>query len=151
MDSLTHFLSKNIYNDVLYINISKVTALNVFQILIVSCALNRWQVRRVGICSSLFLLFFICFLLFLFLLFHFFISYFFYSKILGSVKSRALAQVARVGIRACHQYQELPGTFTLSLALAFPVLVIFFNYWYHLRGNLPLCLISMLAPLNKVV
>ena len=40
MDSLTHFLSKNIYNDVLCINISKVTALNVFQILIVSCALN---------------------------------------------------------------------------------------------------------------
>ena len=40
MDSLTHFPSKNIYNDVLCINISKVTALNVFQILIVSCALN---------------------------------------------------------------------------------------------------------------
>ena len=27
MDSLTHFLSKNIYNDVLCINVSKVTAL----------------------------------------------------------------------------------------------------------------------------
>ena len=26
MDSLTHFLSKNIYNDVLCINVSKVTA-----------------------------------------------------------------------------------------------------------------------------
>ena len=41
MDSLTHFLSKNIYNDVLWINVSKVTALYVFQILIDSCALNR--------------------------------------------------------------------------------------------------------------
>ena len=30
MDSLTHFLSKNVYNDVLCINLSKVTALNVF-------------------------------------------------------------------------------------------------------------------------
>ena len=41
MDLLTHFPSKNIYNDVLCINISKVTALNVFQILIVSCALKH--------------------------------------------------------------------------------------------------------------
>ena len=38
MDSLTHFLSKN---DVLCINVSKVTVLNVFQILIVSCPLKR--------------------------------------------------------------------------------------------------------------
>ena len=43
MDSLTHFPSKNMYNDVLCINISKVTALNVFQILIVSCALNSYE------------------------------------------------------------------------------------------------------------
>ena len=33
MDYLPHFLSKNMYNDVLCNNVSKVTALNVFQIL----------------------------------------------------------------------------------------------------------------------
>ena len=40
MDYLTHFLSKNISNNVLCINVSKVTALTVFQILIVICPLN---------------------------------------------------------------------------------------------------------------
>ena len=30
MDSLTHLLSKNVYNDVFFINGSKITALNVF-------------------------------------------------------------------------------------------------------------------------
>ena len=41
MDYLSNFLSKNIYNDVLRINVSKVTALNVFQILNVISCLNR--------------------------------------------------------------------------------------------------------------
>ena len=41
MDYLTHFLSRNIYNDVLCLNGSKVTALNVFQILNVITPLKR--------------------------------------------------------------------------------------------------------------
>ena len=37
----TNFLSKNVYNDVLCLNGSKVTALNIFQTLNVSCALKQ--------------------------------------------------------------------------------------------------------------
>ena len=48
IDYLIHFLSKNIYNDVLCINASKVTALNIFQILIVISPLKRDLVGVLG-------------------------------------------------------------------------------------------------------
>ena len=49
MDSLTRFLKKIVYNDVLCLNGSKITALSVFQILNVITPLNgdpTWKMSR---------------------------------------------------------------------------------------------------------